>query len=68
MMPDLEGIAVLRQLQTNPSTQKIPVIFLTAKTLATEQQQLKNLGVQGLISKPFDALNLGKQICLLLNW
>ncbi|VEP18719.1 Two-component response regulator, CheY subfamily [Hyella patelloides LEGE 07179] len=68
MMPVLDGIEVLQQLRTNISTQKIPVIFLTAKTLTQEQQKLKNLGVQGIISKPFDAINLEKQICLLLDW
>ena len=68
MMPDLDGIEVLRQLRNNNTTQAIPVIFLTAKTLFKEQKQFKNLKVQGIIPKPFDAMNLGKQICLLLNW
>lgn len=68
MMPDCDGIEVLRQLRNTPTTQKIPVIFLTAKALANEQQKLKKLDVQGVISKPFDALNLGKQICSLLDW
>lgn len=68
MMPGLDGIEVLQQLRTNISTQKIPVIFLTAKTMAKEQQKLNNLEVQGVISKPFDAMDLGKKICLLLNW
>lgn len=68
MMPDFDGIEVLQQLRTNTLTQEIPVIFLTAKTLAKEQQQLENLGVRGVIPKPFDALNLEKQICFLLDW
>ena len=68
MMPDFDGIEVLIQLRKNPTTQEIPVIFLTAKALAKEQQKLKDLDVQGVIPKPFDAVNLGEQICSLLNW
>lgn len=68
MMPDLDGIEVLRQLRASPKTQKIPIIFLTAKALAKEQQNLKSLDVQGVILKPFDAMALSEQICLLLDW
>ncbi|WP_026102777.1 response regulator [Pleurocapsa sp. PCC 7319] len=68
MMPGLDGIEVLRQLRIDAVTQAIPVIFLTAKTLLKDQKQLKDLEVQGIISKPFDAMDLAKQICLLLKW
>lgn len=68
MMPDLDGVETFRQLQAKITTQAIPVIFLTAKALANEQQKLKNLGIQGLIAKPFEAASLGKQICGLLHW
>ncbi len=57
---------ILRHLQTNRATQKIPIIFLTAKELAKEQEKQKN--VKGVIFKPFDAIGLYEQICLLLNW
>ena len=67
-MPDFDGIETLRQLQTNTATEAIPVIFLTARGMAKEQQKLKSLGVKGLISKPFDAVELGEQICSLLGW
>ncbi|MDJ0647449.1 MAG: response regulator [Xenococcaceae cyanobacterium MO_188.B19] len=68
MMPDLDGIEVLRQLRSNSATQAIPIIFLTAKTLVKEQKQLKDLEVQGIIPKPFGAIDLEKQICLLMDW
>lgn len=68
MMPDCDGIEVLRQLQNNTATQNIPVIFLTAKALAREQQKLNDLEVKGVIPKPFDAINLCQRIRLLLNW
>lgn len=68
MMPDVDGIEVLQQLRTNTLTQKIAVIIITAKTLTVEQEKLKHLEIKGIISKPFDAMNLNKQICLLLDW
>lgn len=68
MMPVLDGIGVLHQLRIMTTTQQIPVIFMTAKALTEEQQSLKNLNIQGIISKPFDVVGLAKQICLLLNW
>lgn len=68
MMPEMDGITTLEHLQANPITQTIPVILLTAKAQVFEQQQLTELPVRGIITKPFKALELVRQICLLLNW
>lgn len=68
MMPDLDGTATFKQLQSNAATRHIPTIFLTAKVRASEQQQLLDLGVAGAIAKPFKAQDLVNQIRALLNW
>lgn len=68
MMPGMDGITTWQHLQANPTTQKIPVIFLTAKAQFFEQQQLAELYVTGIITKPFTAPDLVKQIRSLLNW
>lgn len=68
MMPNLDGPATFKQLQANPKTQHIPTILLTAKAKSSEQQQYANLGVSGVIVKPFDAQNLVNQIRGLLGW
>jgi CheY-like chemotaxis protein len=68
MMPDLDGMTVLRQLRAKSSTDNIPVILLTAKTLIKEKEKLQDLNVTGVISKPFNAVNLAEQICLLMDW
>jgi two-component system, OmpR family, alkaline phosphatase synthesis response regulator PhoP len=68
MMPDMDGIATLRELQCHAETEHIPVIFLTAKTHTTEQQQLYDLGASGVITKPFNALHLPEQIAQILDW
>jgi CheY-like chemotaxis protein len=67
-MPEMDGIETLRHLQNNVHTASIPVIFLTAKVQPNEQSQYKQLGVAGLIAKPFDPLLIAKEIEQLLGW
>ncbi|GAB4238046.1 MAG: response regulator [Stanieria sp.] len=68
MMPELDGISTLSQLQANPKTQSIPVIFLTAKVQAAEKNQLQGLGVAGVITKPFNSMTLASRIASILQW
>ena len=68
MMPDMDGIATLSQLKANVKTRTIPVIFLTAKTQAAEKDQLHNLGVVDVITKPFNSMTLASQIAKILGW
>jgi CheY-like chemotaxis protein len=68
MMPEMDGIATFQHLQADPVTQTIPVILLTAKAQVSEQQQFAELPVAGLITKPFKAPELVKQIRSLLQW
>jgi CheY-like chemotaxis protein len=67
-MPGMNGLETLQQLQSNPQTQQIPVIFLTAKVQPSEQLQYQQLGVVGLIMKPFDPVQISQQISQLLGW
>jgi CheY-like chemotaxis protein len=67
-MPGMNGIETLQQLQSSPQTASIPVIFLTAKVQPVEQLQYKQLGVAGLIVKPFDPIQISKEISQLLSW
>ncbi len=68
MMPEMDGLVVLKYLQVDPVTQSIPVIFLTARLSLTEYQRFYNLGVKGAIAKPFDPLTLVAQIAKMLGW
>ena len=49
-------------------TEKPDVILLTAKAQAIEQRQFNEVGVNGVITKPFNSLELAEQISQLLNW
>ncbi len=68
MMPDMDGISTLSNLKANAQTCSIPVIFLTAKTQATEKNELQNLGVVDVITKPFNSMTLASQIAKILKW
>jgi two-component system alkaline phosphatase synthesis response regulator PhoP len=67
MMPKMDGMATLKALRSCPETNRIPVIFLTAKVQSLEEQ-LQTLGISGVITKPFNALDLSKQIAKILEW
>lgn len=68
MMPDRDGISTFQALQANPITQPIPVILMTAKAQAREQQKFADLGVAAIIVKPFKAMKLPSQIAEILGW
>ena len=68
MMPDKDGPSTLRELQLDEDTRQIPVIFLTAKVQGPDRRKFIELGVQGIIAKPFDPLTLGQQIMEALAW
>ncbi|MGD1863192.1 MAG: response regulator [Phormidesmis sp.] len=68
MMPDMDGVATLKALKADISTQSIPIIFLTAKSRAINRKELYALGAQGVIHKPFDPTTLSSQISGFLGW
>ena len=68
MMPEMDGITVFQHLQQNAATQNIPVILLTAKVQSSDRARFSQLGVAGLIAKPFEPLQLADEIADLLHW
>jgi CheY-like chemotaxis protein len=68
MMPDMDGPATLAELRADPTTRDIPVLFLTAKTQAAERARLGQLGVAGILTKPFDPLKLAAEVASTLHW
>jgi CheY-like chemotaxis protein len=68
MMPHLDGIATFQQLQERDETKNIPTILLTAKAKISEQKQYQNLGVTGVIIKPFEPYDLIEKIKQMLGW
>ena len=53
MMPELDGLQLLREIRSNPDWAHIPVLMLTARSLLQDQEQAFTLGVDDYITKPF---------------
>jgi CheY-like chemotaxis protein len=64
MMPGMDGLETVRNLQARPATAGIPVILLTARV----DGDAPNGSVAGTIAKPFDPMRLGAEISRLLGW
>lgn len=54
MMPEIDGLTVLRRMRSDPSTASVPVIILTARSLAEDRVKGLDLGADDYITKPFD--------------
>jgi len=52
-MPSMDGFEVCRLLKENPESEKIPVIFLTAKITVEDERKGLQLGAVDYITKPF---------------
>ena len=58
-MPHKDGFAVLEEIRSDPVTQHIPVIILTAARLEpSEVQSGLNMGADDYVTKPFDRREL----------
>ncbi|MBW4520509.1 MAG: response regulator [Scytolyngbya sp. HA4215-MV1] len=68
MMPEMDGFAFLQNLRADPTTQDIPVVLLTANSYLPHSDRLTNLGVMLTIPKPFQALDLVRQIAQVMGW
>lgn len=54
MMPEQDGISLLRELQNTPLFAGTPLIFLTAKSEKNQILDAKRLGCADFLSKPFE--------------
>lgn len=67
-MPGMDGIAVYERLQSNPITRSIPVILLTARVLSSDRAKFAQMGVAGIIPKPFQPITLTEEVAEILGW
>lgn len=52
-MPVMSGVEFIEKLRENPETAQTPVIMLTARGFAIEEDQRGKLNVAAYLSKPF---------------
>ncbi|MDE3105670.1 MAG: response regulator [Acidobacteriota bacterium] len=68
MMPEMDGPTTFGLMQQDASIKHIPVLLLTAKVQGVDQRRFANLGVAGVLFKPFDPLTLSQQVADVLGW
>ncbi|HEY0017047.1 MAG TPA: response regulator [Longimicrobium sp.] len=68
MMPGMDGPATARELKARPETADIPIVLLTAKVQAADRRRFDDLGVAGILSKPFDPMTLADEVSGVLGW
>src|SRR5204863_9032238 len=54
MMPEMDGLEVCRRLKSDPATQSIPIIFLTASNEMSHLVQGLEAGAVDYVTKPFN--------------
>jgi len=62
MMPGMNGPALFAKLQDDERYKNLPVVFMTAKAQPVEVDSYLELGVLGVIPKPFDPFTLATQL------
>ena len=67
MLPDKDGLEILKELKENKKTEKLPVIFLTAKSDRLDTVKGLDRGADDYITKPFDILELVSRINAVLR-
>ena len=67
MMPGLDGWSVAEELLDDPTTEDIPIVFLTARAELRDRARGLDLGGVEYITKPFNPLELAPLVRGLLD-
>lgn len=58
MLPDEDGLEIVKKLRRRPETKKLPVIMVTAKTSEIDKVKGLDLGADDYLTKPFGVMEL----------
>ena len=67
MLPEEDGLSILRKLRAEPTTQSIPVMMLTAKGTEYDTVLALDAGADDYVQKPFRMMELLSRIRALLR-
>ena len=67
MMPDVDGLTLVRKFRADPRLSKIPVIMSSAKYLMEDRAEAINAGASAYLTKPFSAAELRSSIVEILG-
>ena len=67
MLPDTDGVEILKKLRSTAQTKKLPVIMATAKGMEYDKIQSLDLGADDYLVKPFSMLEMVSRIKAVLR-
>ena len=67
MLPDEDGLNIVKKIRSNPESRKIPVIMVTAKTTELDKVKGLDMGADDYLTKPFGVMELISRVKALLR-
>lgn len=67
MLPDLDGVSILRRLRAKPETRDIPVVMATAKGMEYDRVSALDQGADDYLAKPFSMLEMVARVKAVLR-
>jgi CheY-like chemotaxis protein len=67
LLPDADGLQVLKRLRVHPRLAKLPVIMMTGKSAAQDVSDGLAAGADGYVTKPFKMSGLVKAVGIVLG-
>ena len=67
MLPDDDGLSILKKLRADDKTKNIPVILVTAKSTELDTVKGLDMGADDYIAKPFGVMELVSRVKALLR-
>lgn len=67
MLPDEDGLNILKKIRSNSESRKIPVIMVTAKTTELDKVKGLDMGADDYLTKPFGVMELISRVKALLR-
>ncbi|OAN57608.1 response regulator [Sphingomonas sp. TDK1] len=65
MMPEMDGLTATREIRKRPWGKTLPILMLTAKAMARDQQECLDAGANDYLAKPLD---IDKLLSLVRVW
>lgn len=67
MLPDMDGLSILKKVRSIPLSKKVPVIFVSAKTSEIDKVKGLDMGADDYLAKPFGVMELISRVKALLR-
>ena len=67
MLPDMDGLEIVKKLRNRPDTVRVPIILVTAKTTELDKVKGLDIGADDYLTKPFGVMELISRVKALLR-